>query len=159
MNMKHSSICSVSRHFKIKVEQMGSLMAGWDCPVPDPKTVKLERNKSVTREEIEAFWKSRKKTEELEDREKDPAAVPVVSSMESCQEVARESERNFQTKKGVLEMETQTSLENLMNKIKWWTSSSSAFLNQPPVTGVEGLHVAVVATSKSHHPRDGITTA
>ncbi|KAL6955830.1 hypothetical protein U1Q18_049833, partial [Sarracenia purpurea var. burkii] len=43
---------------------MGSLMAGWDSPVYDPRTVGSERNKSLTKEEIEAYWRSKKKAEE-----------------------------------------------------------------------------------------------
>ncbi|KAF0912291.1 hypothetical protein E2562_013971 [Oryza meyeriana var. granulata] len=37
---------------------MGSLMAGWDSPVlGDDNRVRARRNKSLTREEVEAFWK------------------------------------------------------------------------------------------------------
>ncbi|GFQ04476.1 hypothetical protein PHJA_002591500 [Phtheirospermum japonicum] len=43
---------------------MGSLMAGWDSPVQDPNVVKYRRNKSLTKEEIEVFWKSKKQKEE-----------------------------------------------------------------------------------------------
>ncbi|KAK6939476.1 hypothetical protein RJ641_029007, partial [Dillenia turbinata] len=44
--------------------QMGSLMAGWDSPVLDPKLVKFQRNWSLTKGEIKAYWKSKKETEE-----------------------------------------------------------------------------------------------
>ncbi|KAJ6681154.1 DNA polymerase EPSILON CATALYTIC SUBUNIT A [Salix koriyanagi] len=40
---------------------MGSLMAGWDSPVPDPISVKYRRNRSLTRGEIDAYWRSKKR--------------------------------------------------------------------------------------------------
>lgn len=68
---------------------MGSLMAGWDSPVSASKSgcqlnvfrgvfiyaqsnfwlfeilpATIQRNRSLTKEEIEAYWKSKKKTEE-----------------------------------------------------------------------------------------------
>ncbi|KAL6011351.1 hypothetical protein ACLOJK_001797 [Asimina triloba] len=43
---------------------MGSLMAGWNSPVSDPKAVKFQRNRSFAKEEIEAYWKSKKRIEE-----------------------------------------------------------------------------------------------
>uniref|UniRef100_A0A0E0KKZ4 Uncharacterized protein n=1 Tax=Oryza punctata TaxID=4537 RepID=A0A0E0KKZ4_ORYPU len=37
---------------------MGSLMAGWNSPVlGDEKKVRLMRNRSLTREEVDAFWR------------------------------------------------------------------------------------------------------
>ncbi|RRT50702.1 hypothetical protein BHM03_00040877 [Ensete ventricosum] len=43
---------------------MGSLMAGWSSPFQDPKHVKVQRNRSLTRGEIDAYWKEKKSKEE-----------------------------------------------------------------------------------------------
>ncbi|XP_020089611.1 uncharacterized protein LOC109711110 isoform X3 [Ananas comosus] len=43
---------------------MGSLMSGWSSPVKDAKAVMHQRNRSLTRGEIDAFWKSKKAEEE-----------------------------------------------------------------------------------------------
>ncbi|XP_020082187.1 uncharacterized protein LOC109705819 isoform X3 [Ananas comosus] len=42
---------------------MGSLMAGWASPVQDERKVQARRNRSLTKEEIEAFRRSQKKGE------------------------------------------------------------------------------------------------
>ncbi|MCF6814731.1 hypothetical protein L3H39_10975, partial [Corynebacterium sp. MC-16] len=42
---------------------MGSLMAGWDSLILDPESATIERNRSLTKEEINAFWKTKKETE------------------------------------------------------------------------------------------------
>ncbi|KAI8548856.1 hypothetical protein RHMOL_Rhmol07G0306500 [Rhododendron molle] len=62
---------------------MGSLMAGLNSHVRDPRTVKLERNKSLTKEGIEAYWRSRKKAEE----EQETANISEVE-MKRCQVLA-----------------------------------------------------------------------
>jgi hypothetical protein len=44
---------------------MGSLMAGWDSPVlGDDKKVHARRNRSLTKDEVEAFWKQRRRSED-----------------------------------------------------------------------------------------------
>ncbi|XBI75307.1 hypothetical protein VPH35_068688 [Triticum aestivum] len=41
---------------------MGSLMAGWDSPVlGDGTKARVTRNRSLTKEEVEAFWRQRGK--------------------------------------------------------------------------------------------------
>ncbi|ONK66309.1 uncharacterized protein A4U43_C06F6360 [Asparagus officinalis] len=49
---------------------MGSLMGGWDYNIKDPKKVVYQRNKSLTNEEIAAYWRSVKKTEENNENQK-----------------------------------------------------------------------------------------
>ncbi|KAL7207668.1 hypothetical protein ACSBR1_029589 [Camellia fascicularis] len=141
---------------------MGSLMAGWDSQVPDPRTAEIQRNQSMTNERIEAYWRSKKKVEEEHLRA--ISDLPMKSTQES---IIVESERKIQrssslplsnTKESQLEMETdQTNLEKLINKNGWWTTSSSAFLNEPPAIAAERpaykyasqYHVAAgIATSK-----------
>ncbi|KAI8549652.1 hypothetical protein RHMOL_Rhmol06G0041600 [Rhododendron molle] len=92
---------------------MGSLMGGWDSPVYDPTTVKFRRNKSATKEEIEAYWRSKKKDEE---------ECPMKSNEES---VPKEPERKIQRSNSVPlssstdgppDTVTETSLEKLVTK-------------------------------------------
>ncbi|XP_022852967.1 uncharacterized protein LOC111374527 [Olea europaea var. sylvestris] len=102
---------------------MGSLMAGWDSPVPDDKAVKFQRNKSLTKEEIEAFWKSKKRKEEEHLRE--------ISAL------SPRSQEQIKEKLFPL-LESETSLDKLLQKNGWWISSTSAFLNEPPVIASDG---------------------
>ncbi|GER42477.1 negative elongation factor D [Striga asiatica] len=99
---------------------MGSLMAGWDSPISDPNLVKYRRNKSLTKEEIEAFWKSKRQTEE--DHLKD---ISLLSP---------------RSKKILLEEggESEAGLDKIIRKNGWWVSSNWAFLNEPPVIASEG---------------------
>eukprot|EP00262_Sarcandra_glabra_P011474 TRINITY_DN2756_c0_g1_i2.p1 TRINITY_DN2756_c0_g1~~TRINITY_DN2756_c0_g1_i2.p1 ORF type:complete len:146 (+),score=33.28 TRINITY_DN2756_c0_g1_i2:72-509(+) len=121
---------------------MGSLMAGWDSPVPAPKDVKYQKNRSFTKAEIEAYWKSKKRREEEHLR-----AVPELlqNSQESIYE---ESTPKLQRSSSVpltgrreeslLIRDPKTDLEKLKKRNDWWTSSNWAFLNEPPVTAMEG---------------------
>ncbi|KAK6938826.1 hypothetical protein RJ641_032334 [Dillenia turbinata] len=121
---------------------MGSLMAGWDSPVLDPKRVKFQRNWSLTKGEIEAYWKSKKETEEEHLRD-------IYGSPNSTEEKIYTSTRKYQrssslpksnTKERFMEMEGESNLEQFINikNSAWWTRSTSAHLNEPPVIGSEG---------------------
>ncbi|XP_022769002.1 uncharacterized protein LOC111312729 [Durio zibethinus] len=117
---------------------MGSLMAGWDSPVSDPKSVIRKRNRSLTKEEIEAYWRSKKKTEEEH-------LKAIYSPSASCSQLEtpfdeygrkymRSSSMPLPNKKqGFVDMDAETSLENIIKKNGWWTRSNWAFLNEPPV--------------------------
>ncbi|XWS24382.1 hypothetical protein CRYUN_Cryun28dG0097200 [Craigia yunnanensis] len=113
---------------------MGSLMAGWDSPVSDPTSVILKRNRSLTKKEIEAYWRSKKKTEEEH-------LKAIFSPSDSCSQL-------------VLDMDAETSPENIIKKNGWWTRSNWAFLNEPPVIDrptnsyKPQFHVANLAASK-----------
>ncbi|KAH0650411.1 hypothetical protein KY284_030323 [Solanum tuberosum] len=98
---------------------MGSLMAGWDCYIPDPQVVKYKRNKSLTKEEIEAFWRSKKHREEDE---------VMSKSMLSSQTQIHDHQANDETTNSKDDDE-----EKLIKKHGWWVSSSLAHLNEPPV--------------------------
>uniref|UniRef100_A0A1J3CAT9 Uncharacterized protein n=1 Tax=Noccaea caerulescens TaxID=107243 RepID=A0A1J3CAT9_NOCCA len=89
---------------------MGSLMSGWDSPVGDSDSVR--RCKSLTRGEIDAFWKTNKK----DDAEHVQAVAKLVA-----QEVA---ESQAQEEKKVEE-------DRIENQSKWWRKSNWAFLNEP----------------------------
>uniref|UniRef100_A0A453MC31 Uncharacterized protein n=1 Tax=Aegilops tauschii subsp. strangulata TaxID=200361 RepID=A0A453MC31_AEGTS len=58
---------------------MGSLMAGWDSPVlGDDTKARVMRNRSLTKEEVEAFWRQRGKPAR-EDGGGETLAVDVTS--------------------------------------------------------------------------------
>ncbi|KAE8100259.1 hypothetical protein FH972_018174 [Carpinus fangiana] len=138
---------------------MGSLMAGWQSPALDPKSVALKRNSSLTRGEIDAYWRAKKKAEE----EHFTAAISEIS--DGVQETAFENARKrFERSNSVpssgnrtedfKDMETETSLEKIIKKSGWWTRSNSAFLNEPPLhegassTYTSQFHVASLGPSK-----------
>ncbi|KAG6406435.1 hypothetical protein SASPL_134037 [Salvia splendens] len=131
---------------------MGSLMAGWGSNVKDPKAVSLTRNKSLTKDEIDAFWKSKKLKEEEHLRDislLSPRTQKMIfeEAVDRCEGAnGEEAEKNL-----------------LLQKNGWWISSNWAFLNEPPVIRQEGIgqkyvsqfHVADVAGSTS---RTGISS-
>ncbi|KAL9234296.1 hypothetical protein vseg_009181 [Gypsophila vaccaria] len=141
---------------------MGSLMAGWDSPTKDPKHVKLMRNKSLTKEKIEDYWKLRKKSED----EHFKAISPVISEVSKRTEnfSSKEYRRStslpkIDTKAGHLKpaaKEADVVVEDLIKRNGWWTRSNWAFLNEPPVIQSEvpiykyasQHHVATLGTSK-----------
>ncbi|KAL0432411.1 UNVERIFIED_CONTAM: hypothetical protein Slati_2575400 [Sesamum latifolium] len=118
---------------------MGSLMAGWDSPVPHPNLEKYRRTKSLTKEEIEAFWKSKKLKEE--EHLRDISLLSLAPRKEYLRKLLVYEE----TKRELLlltlpttETERSKSLEKLIQKNGWWISSNWAFLNEPPVIATEG---------------------
>ncbi|AEE29865.1 unnamed protein product [Arabidopsis thaliana] len=92
---------------------MGSLMSGWDSRVRDPKSVR--RCKSLTREEIDTFWKTKKKNEE----EEHVQAFSKLVTQEGAQSQAKE-------KKSVDDL-----FENQSKSSGWWRKTYWAFLNEP----------------------------
>ncbi|GMY28396.1 DNA polymerase epsilon catalytic [Fagus crenata] len=138
---------------------MGSLMAGWDSPIIDEKTVAYKRNLSLTKGEIEAYWKAKKKAEEEH-------LGFITSPSDSIQdntfgETLKKFERSnsaplANTKEVFIHQETETGLEKLIKKNGWWTRSNWAFLNEPPTsegasnTYTSQFHVASLDTLKSN---------
>ncbi|KAB1220648.1 hypothetical protein CJ030_MR3G009402 [Morella rubra] len=92
---------------------MGSLMAGWDSPVRDPKSVGFPQIFAIELYQRSSFGDSVKKYER--------------------------SNSAANTKKGFMEMESEASLEKLITKNGWWTRSNWAFLNEPPVSEGTGF--------------------
>ncbi|KAB1220644.1 hypothetical protein CJ030_MR3G009406 [Morella rubra] len=142
---------------------MGSLMAGWDSPVRDPKSVALERNRSLTKAEVGAYWRAKKKA-----GEEHPGDIPSSPDYSIQRSSFGDSVKKYErsnsaanTKKGFMEMESEASLVKLITKNGWWTRSNWAFLNEPPVSEGDSnsytsqFHVAGLATSKSN-AGDGI---
>ncbi|XP_059636424.1 uncharacterized protein LOC132278608 [Cornus florida] len=144
---------------------MGSLMAGWDSHVSDPKTVKFQRNLSLTKGEIEAYWKQKKNSEE------EHLKVDYDLPYDNRQRVIKEAEVKIErssslpptkTKETFMDNEPEKSLEDLIKQRSWWGRTTSAFLNEPPVIGSEGrptykyasqFHVANVGGFKATSPQ------
>ncbi|KAG6585589.1 hypothetical protein SDJN02_17189, partial [Cucurbita argyrosperma subsp. argyrosperma] len=112
---------------------MGSLMGGWNSPVLDPKSVKFKRNRSLTKEEIEAYWKSKRKLEEEHLR---AISMPVDRDTVGI-DYKRSSSFPAAIGKAEKEVFAESDLERKnLEKLKkngWWRRSNSAFLNEPPV--------------------------
>ncbi|KAD4385563.1 hypothetical protein R6Q59_010508 [Mikania micrantha] len=121
---------------------MGSLMAGWDSHIHDPKSVQLERNKSMTKEEIATYWKSKKNEEELH------AVLTKASTFSDgdLHQTKDESDKTYNRSNSlpntlqdsILEEENEEEeREKLFKKHGWWINSRWAFLNEPPVIASE----------------------
>ncbi|KAK9266691.1 hypothetical protein L1049_012610 [Liquidambar formosana] len=105
---------------------MGSLMAGWDSTI---SPLSIERNKSLTKEEIEAFWKIHKESQHGQQdgtgslkknfKEGDDSKKPQ-SSPNSPRFVLRGNEYPIDVDKAC-------------HMDDWWTRSNWAFLNESPV--------------------------
>ncbi|GMH04176.1 hypothetical protein Nepgr_006015 [Nepenthes gracilis] len=129
---------------RLEAPEMGSLMAGWSSPVHDPKAAKYMRNKSLTNEKIDAYWKSKKKTvdEHLQAISTTTATTIEASIIEESANIRHRRSRSLpivNTVEDHLEREAaDTDFEKLLKKICWWTKSKWAFLNEPPVLTAEG---------------------
>ncbi|KAJ1254011.1 hypothetical protein BS78_01G025300 [Paspalum vaginatum] len=145
---------------------MGSLMAGWDSPVlgGDDKKIHARRNRSLTREEVEAFWKQRRRSEDGGELAS-PLASPATESPFGSLEMARSaSARGARTGggppspavrvDGFLPGDYDGGADSPSKSRDWWTRSSWAFLNEPPLEEPSGraqrytpqFHVARIAT-------------
>ncbi|ESW32734.1 hypothetical protein PHAVU_001G013200 [Phaseolus vulgaris] len=138
---------------------MGSLMAGWGSTHVDPKSATLKRNRSLTKDEIDAYWKSKKKIEEEH-------LTAISSSPHTLlnEDGSRSTEKKFQksismpvtrVRESLNINLVDTSLEQLIKKNGWWTKSSWAFLNEPPVNEAASykytsqFHVTNMPSSKN----------
>jgi hypothetical protein len=101
---------------------MGSLMAGWDKDPWNAERVMTRSKTSLTKEEIEDFWRKR----QLAMEEHLKAAKAQTSGSQSEKGVET---RNIDIPKAIIE-----ELEQLPEAMSpdWWTRSNSAFLNSPP---------------------------
>ncbi|XP_061353354.1 uncharacterized protein LOC133298132 [Gastrolobium bilobum] len=136
---------------------MGSLMAGWHSSLLDPKSATLKRNRSLTKDEIDAYWRSKKEIEEEH--------LKAISNLSETTQVTKykEPEKKFQKSITMPMAKVDTSLEHLIKKNGWWTKSSWAFLNEPPVTEAASnkyasqFNVANNSGSSKLNPGDGIS--
>ncbi|KAK7376791.1 hypothetical protein VNO80_02208 [Phaseolus coccineus] len=145
---------------------MGSLMAGWDSTHVDPKSATLKRNRSLTKDEIDAYWKSKKKIEEehLTAISSSPLTIQNEHGSKSTEKKFQKSISMPVTRvRESLNMDlVDTSLEQLIKKNGWWTKSSWAFLNEPPVNEAASykytsqFHVTNMSSSK-FNPKNKIS--
>jgi hypothetical protein len=112
---------------------MGSLMGGWDSRHFDPKSVTLKRNCSLTKDEIDAYWRTKKNIEEDHLRSISNLS-PTISQGDKDKEThEKKLQKSITMPVGSFDINVDTNLEHLINKNGWWTKSSWAFLNEPPV--------------------------
>nr|AFK43125.1 unknown [Lotus japonicus] len=114
---------------------MGSLMAGWDSRHFDPKSVTLKRNRPLTKDEIDAYWKTKKKIEE--EHLKAISNLPETIQGNKYKEPEKKLQKSITMPvahvQGSFDIDVDTSLEHIIKKNGCWTKSSWAFLNEPPV--------------------------
>ncbi|GLJ19472.1 hypothetical protein SUGI_0351610 [Cryptomeria japonica] len=151
---------------------MGSLMPGWDSP----RSGGIEKRKSSTQEEIENFWKIKREVEE----EHLKAATETVSTISEddtlISKILGSGKQAFSAKRpACLEISNSFSdrdsedaqfvkdEDSLRNKnLTWWTRSKWAFLNEPPLSEMEGPahkytaqhHVAMIGDQKQGFSTD-----
>ncbi|GLJ17771.1 hypothetical protein SUGI_0310200 [Cryptomeria japonica] len=111
---------------------MGSLMAGWDA-----KRVFIQKNVSMTKEEVENYWRNKRVIEE----EHLIAALKAAARIKT-QNLTDEDYRRFED--SLAEEENTEKMkkkefhgEERIGIKDWWTKSNYAYLNQPPVKSVE----------------------
>lgn len=146
---------------------MGSLMPGWASPAKDSNYEKTMRNKSLTKERIEEYWKMKKKIEEEHLQAISACTSPILTPQVSFTEDsgdATEYRRSsslpeVSTKDGHFNLgkQAEKDLADFIKKNAWWTRSNWAFLNEPPVIAQEvprykyasQHHVADIASSSA----------
>ncbi|KAJ0820304.1 hypothetical protein HanPSC8_Chr16g0706341 [Helianthus annuus] len=99
---------------------MGSLMAGWNSHV---RHLQLERNRSLTKEEIARFWRSKKI------KRKNFSFLKLrIDTQRKIKYVRDESELLPPS----LLVREEEIVEPTLKKHGWWICSKCAFLNEPP---------------------------
>ncbi|XP_066334465.1 uncharacterized protein [Miscanthus floridulus] len=140
---------------------MGSLMSGWDSPVlgDDGKKVHARRNRSLTKEEVEAFWKQQRRSR-MSSQDGGELASPLASPPAN----ATESPFGSLEKPSVVRVDgflpgggpgDDDAADSPSRSRDWWTRSSWAFLNEPPQEEPSAraqrytpqFHVARIATT------------
>lgn len=108
---------------------MGSLMAGWDSPVlGDDTKARVMRNRSLTKEEVEAFWRQRGKPAPDQDGG-DHATSPFGSPGRPIEKSPLGSSPKSRSPAS---SPVAGGPEDAGKGRDWWTRSNSAFLNEPP---------------------------
>ncbi|CAL4919900.1 unnamed protein product [Urochloa decumbens] len=135
---------------------MGSLMAGWDSAVlGDDKKVHARRNRSLTKEEVEAFWKQRRRSEDGGELTSPLASPAAIGSLDKA---ARSPGRGGGAKQAAAGAGDDGAAADSPSKSRdWWTRSNWAFLNEPPQEEPSGraqsytpqFHVARIATGNA----------
>ncbi|KAI5013882.1 hypothetical protein ZWY2020_051957 [Hordeum vulgare] len=125
---------------------MGSLMAGWSShALDDDHKVRFMRNRSLTKEEVEAFWRQHRKPA-AEDTVRSTSRETVVASSPrpgSPRPTSRTSTLSY-VRSSPPVMTTNSvdgdgeAAASPSASRDWWTRSSWAFLNEPPSPQREG---------------------
>lgn len=116
-------------------------MAGWDSPVlGDDTKARVMRNRSLTKEEVEAFWRQRGKPAR-EDGGGETLAVDVTSLFASPGRPMEKSPLGSSQRSrspasspvaaGHEEIDAADAADAGKSR-DWWTRSNWAFLNEPP---------------------------
>ncbi|KAG8061604.1 hypothetical protein GUJ93_ZPchr0003g18455 [Zizania palustris] len=140
---------------------MGSLMGGWDSPVlGDENKVRAQRNKSLTKEDVEAFWKlHRIRLPDQDGGEMSiscsPLGSPSPAAMARSPHGARANEPAVRVEGFFPDDDGGSAADSPSSSRDWWTRSKWAFLNEPPQEDDDGkaqsytaqFHVATIATS------------
>lgn len=147
-------------------------MAGWDSPVlGDDSIVRARRNRSLTMEEVDAFWKQRRKPEDGGEAASpfgSPGTESPFGSLEKARSLPSPLARGNKAKAGP---SSPAALlvegfpgddgggagESPSKSRDWWTRSNWAFLNEPPQEEASGrdqnytpqFHVARIATGNN----------
>ncbi|KAI3521971.1 hypothetical protein L1887_11448 [Cichorium endivia] len=108
---------------------MGSLMSGWDSPLRDLESAK---NRSLTKEEISAFWRLKKMEEE--------ELFFLKASYRLSKEDKEVVYHGCENLPPSLVAKEKESMEPLLKKHGWWISSKWAFLNEPPKVPMEASY-------------------
>ncbi|KAG0597690.1 hypothetical protein M758_12G014600 [Ceratodon purpureus] len=107
---------------------MGSLMPGWDT-LPNPKKVMKRSKTSLTKEEIEAYWRHKQLEIEAHSKENDAQnanSLPVISETKLTTTTVT-SDGSTETQEVVINWPQPTASSR-----DWWTRSNWAYLNAPP---------------------------
>lgn len=111
---------------------MGSLMAGWSTSPSRSADAMKRSSSSLTKEEVERFWRSKKLLvqEHLDEAHKDAAVSPRMR-------IARQMTEDMDAQQKLNEAEgVSLSLPDISSRA-WWTKSKWAFLNDPPTIEVK----------------------
>ncbi|KAL4584299.1 hypothetical protein LXL04_008895 [Taraxacum kok-saghyz] len=120
---------------------MGSLMSGWDSPLRDFETA---RNRSLTKEEISAFWRLKKMEEE------------ELFFLKASYRLSKDDKKIMYDGSGLLPVslvaKEEENMEPLLKKHGWWISSKWAFLNEPPKVRKEASYnyIAQFQVARKH---------
>ncbi|CAL4928180.1 unnamed protein product [Urochloa decumbens] len=138
---------------------MGSLMSGWSSSVLSDKEVRLMRNRSLTKDEVEAFWRKHGgRPAEKGEETRIPLAARQLKVMRSMPPLrggirsdddpcgGRQNRHLFPRSEPSSPAATATrgercfvfpenaddDVDTSSTSRGWWTRSSWAFLNEPP---------------------------
>uniref|UniRef100_A0ACD6A724 Uncharacterized protein n=1 Tax=Avena sativa TaxID=4498 RepID=A0ACD6A724_AVESA len=121
---------------------MGSLMAGWSShELDDDQKARFMRNRSLTKEDVEAFWRQHKKpAAEVHNAGGEMLVVaspPLASSpRQDCSSSLRPSTlphvRSSPPEMTRTDGDGGAAASSPSTSRDWWSRSSWAFLNEPP---------------------------